>query len=256
MKVLVVQSSKERKNRIPDFPDNPQTEGKWKRVSSVQEAIDSIKLQPPGLVILDVEIENGSGFKVFEETVDVTYDKIVLTESPGHVLKSIRFNVLEYLLKPMDPEAVQDAVQAAMFKQRKYGIQRLYDYRLQSWGLARPSHIFVPLRNMVMLVDVAELMLVEDVGRKRRLHMDSGEVLETHATWKRMCQLLKGHDFDLLEKGILFHAQHVMAIKTENEQTWAVLRTGRRLAISFKMEQRIRNKWKKYNIRPPYPDSH
>lgn len=54
------------KNRIPDFEDSA-NRSRFRRVYSVKDAVSAIKFLVPELVIVDVDIENGQGFRVFEK---------------------------------------------------------------------------------------------------------------------------------------------------------------------------------------------
>jgi two-component system, LytTR family, response regulator len=250
MKVLVVQSPNERKNRVPDFSE-PHLRNKLFRVSSVDEAILSIKKITPGLVIVDVEIENGNGFKVFEETTDVTYDKIVLTETSAHVVKSIRFDVSQYLLKPLQAEEIHNAVVSMLFKQKKNSIQQMFKDRFGNCGFVRLTDVFVPAEDHFKLIKANELIWIQDMGEYRLLQFTNGNLLYSTATCARLGLLLKGHGFERPSEEVLINPLLVTKIQADESGTSALMCDGQRFLISYQIESRIRRWRSQDDIRPP-----
>lgn len=225
------------------------------RVGTIQDAISAIKKTEPSLVIVDVEIEKGAGFRVFEETREVMYEKIILTATPDHVLKSIRFDVAQYLLKPLDPDEIHAAILSAMFKQRKNGIQQLYKHRMDAVFWARLSQLFVPVGGKQVLVEVRDLVLLEDIGHLRRLWMADGGIWESMTSIQRFAKLLSGHAFEWEGSTCLFHPLHVKELCMEKEGVYARMGNGRRILVGYPVECRIRHQWRLNDYRPRGPRS-
>lgn len=242
MQVLIVQCSKERKNRIPDFPDQ-QFQEPWIRVSSVGAAIEAIHQACPKVVIVDVEIENGGGFRVFEETTDVTYEKIILTEAPNHVVKSIRFNVAQYLLKPMQADVLLDAVRSSLFKRKESGIQRLFASKFNNSALARVTHFFLPADDTTHLVESRMVMMAENLGYLRRIWLLDGRCMDTGMSLGRIAKLLRGHGFLRVGDDVLLQPSYVIEILSDGESTTAEMCSGREIPVTYQVECRIRHHW-------------
>src|SRR5687768_16913128 len=71
---------------------------------SVKEARTIIPATQPDLLLLDVSLEDGTGFDILQEHSSTTLKVIFLTAYPDHAIKAIKIGALDYLLKPVDKE--------------------------------------------------------------------------------------------------------------------------------------------------------
>ncbi len=77
---------------------------------TVAEAILVIGQQQPDLVFLDVELPDGTGFKVLDQLSHLNFDVIFVTAYEHYALKAIKRAALDYLLKPLDIDDLVTAV--------------------------------------------------------------------------------------------------------------------------------------------------
>lgn len=78
---------------------------------SGESALSSILLQKPDLVFLDIEMPQMNGFQLLENIPKINFDLIFTTSYDQYAIQAIRFSALDYLLKPVDREELQKAVQ-------------------------------------------------------------------------------------------------------------------------------------------------
>lgn len=77
------------------------------------EGLTAIRNHIPDLVFLDVEMPKMNGFEMLEQLPAVNFHIIFTTSYDQYALKAIRYSALDYLLKPVDREELQKAVQKA-----------------------------------------------------------------------------------------------------------------------------------------------
>lgn len=66
----------------------------------------------PDLIFMDVELQDGTCFELFERT-DIRSHVIMTTAYDNYAVKAFEVNSLDYLLKPIDPEDLKRAVARA-----------------------------------------------------------------------------------------------------------------------------------------------
>ena len=71
----------------------------------------AIKEQQPQIVFLDIEMPKMNGFEMLEKLSEIHFEIIFTTSYDQYAIKAIRFSALDYLLKPIDREELQRAVQ-------------------------------------------------------------------------------------------------------------------------------------------------
>mgnify|MGYP001819497689 CR=1 FL=1 len=77
--------------------------------SNADEAIDMIKEKQPDLIFLDIQMPGKDGFEMLEELGSVPR-VIFLTAFDEYAIKAFQVNALDYLLKPIDPERLSNAI--------------------------------------------------------------------------------------------------------------------------------------------------
>ena len=89
------------------------------------DALTAIKKYSPDLVFLDVEMPKMNGFEMLEQLPAVNFEIIFTTSYDQYALKAIRFSAIDYLLKPVDSEELQKAVQKVIHRSQKPIAQQL-----------------------------------------------------------------------------------------------------------------------------------
>ena len=83
-------------------------------LNSGAEGLEALSQYRPQLVFLDIEMPYMNGFEMLEKLTDLNFKLIFTTSYDQYAIKAIRFSALDYLLKPVDKDELQKAVQKAM----------------------------------------------------------------------------------------------------------------------------------------------
>ena len=81
---------------------------------SAAKALQSIQEQKPQILFLDIQMPHMNGFELIEKLPAVDFKLIFTTSYDQYALKAIHVSALDYLLKPIDREELQRAVQKAL----------------------------------------------------------------------------------------------------------------------------------------------
>lgn len=80
---------------------------------SVTSTVKAIQEHRPDIVLLDVEMGDGTGFDVLKQIEKPWFKVIFITAYREYSLEAFRFSALDYLLKPVDPEELIRAINKA-----------------------------------------------------------------------------------------------------------------------------------------------
>src|SRR5262245_24917307 len=78
--------------------------------ASVPDALHLIRTFQPDLVLLDIVMPRQDGFDLLTALEDWNFDVIFTTAYDQYAIKAIRYSALDYLLKPIDPGELREAV--------------------------------------------------------------------------------------------------------------------------------------------------
>src|SRR6266498_5823417 len=83
------------------------------------DALTTIQKYSPDLIFLDVEMPKMNGFEMLEQLGSINFHLIFTTSYDQYALKAIRFSAIDYLLKPIDSEELQNAVKKVIHRSQK-----------------------------------------------------------------------------------------------------------------------------------------
>jgi len=81
---------------------------------SVSSTIQAIHNHQPDIVLLDIEMKEGTGFDVLKQFPVPKFKVIFITAYEQYALQAFRFSALDYLLKPVDPDLLNDSLTKAI----------------------------------------------------------------------------------------------------------------------------------------------
>jgi len=94
------------RNKLADFPEI-EIIGE---AASLKEAEEKIKVLNPGLLLLDIQLPDGSGFDLFNQ-IEYTGRVIFVTAYDEYALRAFEINAIDYLLKPVSAKRLKSAIE-------------------------------------------------------------------------------------------------------------------------------------------------
>ncbi len=83
------------------------------QANSVESGVTLIKQIVPDIVFLDVEMPDGTGFDLLQKLKPINFKVIFVTGYEDFAIRAFRFSAVDYLLKPLDPSDLIEAVNKA-----------------------------------------------------------------------------------------------------------------------------------------------
>lgn len=80
------------------------------QADSVESGYKLIKQTSPELVFLDVDMPDGTGFDLLQKLKQIQFKVIFITGFEDFAIRAFRFSAIDYLLKPLDPNELVEAV--------------------------------------------------------------------------------------------------------------------------------------------------
>ncbi|WP_018612033.1 LytR/AlgR family response regulator transcription factor [Segetibacter koreensis] len=132
--------------------------------ANVQEGIEKIEKHNPDLIFLDIQMPGKTGFDLLEE-LDRAPKVIFTTAYDEFALKAFEVNALDYLLKPIEPRRLADAIQKVQQDQsHEPSSGSLNGTVTRSSLLNDDDQVFVKDGERCWFVKLNEIRLFESVG--------------------------------------------------------------------------------------------
>ncbi len=179
------------------------------QANSVLRGIEVIRDAQPDLVLLDVDFPGESAFTVFEATQDLKFEKIILSEQSRYLFKAFRFDVFEYLLKPLVPRVLDSCLKRLQSERGELQIQRMYQKKfLQELNI---DYAVFSTAEKERLVSVRRLVRVEATDEGAIVILDNGERFTTQQSFRQVRKKLRHSGMFVLDR------QHLIRLRSEIE---------------------------------------
>ncbi len=201
--------------------------------ASVAAAASALVALNPDLIFLDIALPDGSGFDLFTRAA-VRAPVVFVTAFDQHAVRAFEVQALDYLLKPVTPEAVA-RVLARLGREAPPRTDE--DAPLLPDGILELSE--GRTLRFVRLGDITHIAAADDYAE---VWLTSGESVLTSRSLRYWEQRLSPVGFVRLSRTALVNFRHVTELATDHGPL-AVLRDGKtRLRMSRRQARALRRK--------------
>jgi len=197
------------------------------------EAVDAIRNRQPDLVFLDVQMPGLDGFDVIQEVGAERMPAVVfVTAYDVHALRAFDVHALDYLLKPIDDERFDTAVERARRRIDERQAGSLGRQLAAALAELRERRILIRDRGRVVILNEADVDWVQAEGDYVRVHSGGrGHLLRE--TMSAMAERLDPTRFARIHRSAIVNVSRIRQLKPlPNREYTVVLRDGTQLRLS------------------------
>jgi two-component system, LytTR family, response regulator len=178
MKAIIIDDERlartELRKLLQEFPEIEIVD----EASNAEEGIQKIENHNPDLVFLDIQMPGKTGFDMLSE-LDHSPQVIFTTAYDEYALKAFEVNALDYLLKPVEPKRLADAMEKL---KRNHGTGHNggngQTYHGESNSiLSEHDQVFVKDGERCWFVKLSEVRLFESVGNYAKVFFGGNKPL-------------------------------------------------------------------------------
>ncbi|HXB14046.1 MAG TPA: LytTR family DNA-binding domain-containing protein, partial [Bacteroidia bacterium] len=145
---------------------------------------------------MDIELSDGRSFEIFQQ-VTITTPVIFITAYDHFAIKAIKLNALDYLLKPIDKEELENAI--LKVKKTNNVLKQDYSHLNQAFIRAvsgeKPKKLVVYDSAGARFIDIEKIIRLRADSNYTNIHLSSGEHITSSRTLKAYEELLVGLSF-------------------------------------------------------------
>src|SRR6202795_1047015 len=152
---------------LQDFPEVEVVD----EAANADEGIAKIESQNPDLIFLDIQMPGKTGFDMLS-SLGKSPNVIFTTAYDEYALKAFEVNALDYLLKPVEPKRLADA----LLKVRQKDEEELLSYNNRGL-LHENDQVFVKDGERCWFVKLSDVRLFESVGNYAKVFFGTNKPL-------------------------------------------------------------------------------
>jgi two-component system LytT family response regulator len=183
------------------------------------EGVEMIRKHNPDVIFLDIQMPDGSGFKLLEKFKDIDFDIIFTTAFDQYAIKAIKYSALDYLLKPISPDDLRLAVEKV--RQRKLGSSINQNIRVLIENINKPEKsapkIVLSTSDKIHIVETDNIIRCESDNYYTKFFFIDNDPILISKTLKEHEELLSEYNFIRPHKSHLINIKYISAfLRTDN----------------------------------------
>ena len=205
---------------------------------NVDDAFQKIQEMKPDLLFLDIQMPGKSGFDLLE-MLDSVPHVIFTTAYDEYALKAFDVNALDYLLKPIQKERLQESVNKLMSLAEN---EKPETEELEGMKLGVKDQVFVKDGDRCWFVRLSEVRLFESEGNYIKVYFDNNRPM-IHKSLNSLDQKLDDRSFFRASRKHIINLSWVEKIEPWfNGGLMAQLKGGQNVEVSRRQAARFKER--------------
>jgi two-component system, LytTR family, response regulator len=184
-----------------------------KTTTDPYEGLLLLQNDTPQLLFIDIQMPLMNGFELLKKAPKVNFSIIFTTAHDEYAIDAIRFSALDYLLKPIDTDELQNAFKRFMEKQNNNAIaEPLYNNFMYNLNVQdkRDFKLALPTLQGTFFYKPEEIIRLEGEGNYTKFFFADKSSLLTTYTLKNYEDILINYGFIRIHKSHLVNKAHVI----------------------------------------------
>jgi len=175
--------------------DNVTIAGMAHNISDAKKLIAS---KQPNLVFCDIQLgKSETGFDLIEQFSEAAFKLIFVTAFNEYAIKAFKYNAIDYLLKPVDPEELEEAIKRATQQIKDEEPQKEIESLLKMIHNPsdKPKKILFKTSEKVKAVNIDDIVRLESESNYTSVFLKDGKNLLVSKSLKEYNDILEERNF-------------------------------------------------------------
>lgn len=183
----------------------------------VEEGLKLLNNKSIDLVFLDIKMNDGTGFDLLKRLPSIGFNLVFTTAYDEYALKAFKHSAIDYLLKPIDPLELIDAVAKVSPSNTDTSAQRV-DSMLELYQDKKFDKIAIPSVDEFHFVRISDIVRCEASSNYTIIYLTTGKRIVAPKTLKEFEELLTSDGFFRVHQSHLINLSHIQQfLKTKNK---------------------------------------
>lgn len=203
----------------------------------VEDAVKKINKLKPDLILMDIQLPDGTAFEILNQVPDASFSVIFITAFNHFAIKAIKHGAIDYLLKPIDEAELYEALDNynsdhSSFTSRQLDIINEHQKSIKQQN----SRICISTLESLEFFKIADIMYLSGDGSYTHFYLESGNRIISSKPLKFYEELLPTDNF------IKCHQSHIVntsSIVRYLKSGFIVLNSGAEIPVSTRRKETV-----------------
>lgn len=199
----------------------------------------------PDLVFLDVEMPGMSGLDLVRSFSNLAFHVVFVTAYDAYAIEALRLSAIDYLLKPVETEEIQNVVtkiKTAISKNENHisnQIQNLEKLFAQK-SILSDCRIGIAMTDKIVFVNISDILYCEASGVYTNIYLHDGKKIIASKPLGDFESQLFAHKFFRIHHSTLINLKHIKEFQRFNGG-YVVMQNDAKLEVSHRKRKDFLN---------------
>ncbi|MEP7317846.1 MAG: LytTR family DNA-binding domain-containing protein [Panacibacter sp.] len=220
--------------------------------SNATEGLEKIKALQPELLFLDIQMPGKSGIELMQEMNRDNIAVIFVTAHQGFAIQALKLSAIDYILKPVDPDDLKDAVEKAFKQKTKLATEQLLLFQqalqhLQQPQQKAPQKLALSTNEGVLFTELKDIIWIESLTGYCKFYLQGQKPIVVSKNLKEYEDLLASHHFFRTHQSSVVNLMHIKKyVRGEGGQVW--MTDGSEIEVARRRKEELLTKMAQINI--------
>ena len=236
IRTIIIDDEENNRQMISDLLENycPKVQ-KIAEADGVGSGVKAIQQYHPDLILLDIKMDDGDGFDLLEKLGSIDFKVIFITAYEEYAVKAFKFSAIDYLLKPVDPDDLVEAIEKAetqILKDLKYQLSTLTE-NLQS---DKKKTLVLRTSDKIHYLNTKNIIRCESDRNYTLFYLNNGQRIVVSNPVKDYEEILDNHGFFRIHKSHLVNLSFVESY-IKGDGGYLLLKDKSKLPVSLRKKE-------------------
>jgi two-component system, LytTR family, response regulator len=179
--------------------------------NNIEDGLKAINNLQPQLIFLDVQIHDKTGFDLLQQISNVDFDVIFTTAYEKYAIQAFKFSALDYLLKPIAADDLDEAINKLKVKFSKNDMSFKIDSLFHNLKNIQTGtkKICVPVITGIVFLDIVDIIRCESDVNYTTIFLKDKQKLVVAKTLKEFEEMLIEYNFFRVHNSHLINLNYI-----------------------------------------------
>lgn len=206
----------------------------------IRTGIDLIYKKKPDLVLLDIQLSDGSGFQLLQKLPSYDFKVVFITAFDSFAIKAIKFSAIDYILKPVNEIEFQQAIQRAInLIEKKEHTESQVNILMDSFKKElQNKKLVLRTQNSIHIVDISDIHYCRSDNSYTTFYLNNHENILVSKSLKDYESLLKAYGFFRPHQSFLVNLNHIKKVD-KTDHGFIIMKNKKEIPISIRQKKNL-----------------
>ncbi|MBK6785281.1 MAG: response regulator transcription factor [Saprospiraceae bacterium] len=196
--------------------------------NGVETGLIAIQQHQPDVLLLDVEMDDGTGFDLLKRISEPMFQLIFTTGHNKYAVQAFKFSAIDYLLKPIDPIELASCLEKASKRVKQHTLQKQLKVMMEQLMDKKPKEAQIVLKDTdkTYFIKVCDILYCIAEGAYTKFIVSDGDPIFMSRNLRVYEEMLAPEGFIRTHHSCLVNPSKIKMYDRKNDSGTLILEGG------------------------------